>query len=232
VTDETNTSIFDNAKQIAVSRRRFLGASAGLVAAAGVLAACGSDDDDASSSTGSGDDGSSTSTTGAESGGGDASGDLAIAKVAAGLEVLAVGTYTAALDAAGSGALGEVPPAVGEFVTTAMGNHQAHLDAWNKVLADAGEAEVTEPNADLKPVVDAEFAKVTDVAGAAMLALMLEEIAAQTYLKVLPTLSSPEAIQLAGSIQVVDQQHQSVLLFALGQYPVPEVFQQTDKAAA
>jgi hypothetical protein len=227
VTDETSTTSFlDNAKQIALSRRRFLGASAGLVAAAGILAACGDDDDDASTSTGSSDD-STTSTSG-----GDPSGDLAIATVAAGLEVLAVGTYKAALDAAGSGALGEVPPAVGEFVTTAMGNHQAHLDAWNKVLSDAGEAEVTEPNADLKPVVDGEFAKVKDVAGAAMLALMLEEIAAQTYLKVLPTLTSPEAIQLAGSIQVVDQQHQSVLLFALGQYPVPEVFQKTDKAAA
>ncbi|MGI8791748.1 MAG: ferritin-like domain-containing protein, partial [Acidimicrobiales bacterium] len=63
------------------------------------------------------------------------------------------------------------------------------------------------------------------------LALMLEEIAAQTYLKALPVLKSKDAITLAGSIFAVDQEHQAILLFALGKYPVPVVFVQTDKAA-
>jgi len=218
VSDATKgSSRIESMKRTAISRRGFIGAGAGVLVAGGILAATTDDGDD---------DGSSGGSTGS------AAGDLAIAKVAAGLEVLAVGTYKAALDAAGAGALGAVPPAVGEFATTAMKNHQAHLDAWNKVLTDAGETAVTEPNAELKPVVDEQFAQVKDVGGAANLALMLEQIAAQTYLKVLPTLSSPEAIQLAGSIQVVDQQHQAVLLFALGQYPVPEVFQKTDQSAA
>ena len=62
-----------------------------------------------------------------------------MAALAASLEVLAVNTYGAALDAATGGALGEVPPAVAEFVTTAQAHHQAHLDAWNEVLtAPAG----------------------------------------------------------------------------------------------
>ena len=71
-----------------------------------------------------------------------------------------------------------------------------------------------------------------DVAGAAELALMLENIAAQTYLSAIPVIEDPAAIKLAGSIQIIDQQHQAVLLFALGQYPVPEVFQKTDMAAS
>ena len=155
-----------------------------------------------------------------------------MAQLAAGLEVLAVGTYKAALDAAGAGKLGDVPPAVGEFVTTAMKQHQAHLDAWNKVITGAGEAAVTEPNATLKPTVDTAFGAVTDVGGAAKLALMLEQIASATYLNAQNVLTNKDAIQLAGSIQIIDAQHAAVLLYVLGEYPVPDVFAKTDLAAA
>ncbi|MEP7203165.1 MAG: ferritin-like domain-containing protein [Ilumatobacteraceae bacterium] len=158
--------------------------------------------------------------------------DLKVAALAAGLEVLAVGTYKAALDAASAGSLGEVPAAVGEFVTVAMAQHQKQLDAWNGVLAGAGSAEVTEPNATLKPTVDAAFAKVTDVAGAASLALMLEQIAAATYLNAQNVLTDKDAIMLAGSIQIIDAQHVSILLYVLGEYPVPDVFAKVDMAAA
>lgn len=211
-----------------LSRRRFL-AGTGVVGLAVVAAACGGDDEPAvdagDTSTTEGD----TSTTAKADGG--AAGDVEVAKVAAGLEVLAVATYKAAGEAAGAGKLGPVPPAVGEYVKTALAHHTEHLNAWNKVITGAGGTAVTEPNAKLKPVVDAEFAKVKDVGGAAKLALMLEEIASQTYLKVLPTLQSKDAIKLAASIQAVDQQHVAILLFALGMYPVPDVFQKTDKAA-
>ena len=221
----------DRVARTGLNRRRFL-IGAGVTGMAVAISACGGDDEKSSSSTTSS---SKTTAAGGGSttaaGGGKPSGDAAIAMTAAGLEVLAVGTYKAALDAATAKKLGAVPPAVAEYVTTAMGQHQEQLDAWNKVLTDAGAEEVTEPNATLKPVVDAEFAKVKDVAGAAKLALMLEEIAADTYLAALPVLESPEAIKLAGSIQIVDQQHRSILLYALGEYPVPEVFQNTDKAA-
>ena len=204
---------------IALTRRRFLAASS-AVGLAVVAAACGGDDDEGATAD-AGDD-TATGTTGG-------SGDADVAAFAAGLEVLAVNTYKAAGDAAAAGKLGAVPPAVAEFVKTAMGHHQEHLDAWNTVL---GPAKVTSPDARLKPVVDAEFAKVKDVAGAARLALMLEEIAAHTYLKAIPALQGKDAIKLAGSIQAVDQQHQAILLYALGQYPVPETFQKTDKAAS
>jgi len=226
------------------TRRRVLGGAA-VIGAGLVAAACGSDSNDAISpanSTGSGagsqspdstsmgstPQGTATETTAA----GEESIDLKVAGLAAGLEVLAVGTYKAALDAAGAGSLGEVPPAVGEFVTTAMAHHQEHLDAWNKVLSGAGAAEVTEPDATLKPTVDAAFAKVTDVVGAAELALMLEEIAAATYLSAQNVLTDKEAIMLAGSIQIVDAQHAAILYYVLGEYPVPDVFAKTDLAAS
>lgn len=200
-------------------RRGMLAGAAAAVAA--VAAACSS-----SSTTSSG-----SSSTAAAAGGG-ASGDLAVAKLAAGLEVLAVGTYKAAADAATASKLGPVPPAVISFVQTAMAQHQEHLDAWNTVLTGAGQPKVTEPDAKLKPTVDQAFAQVKDVTGAANLALLLEQIAAQTYSKAIPTLQSKDAIKLAAQIQIIDQQHQAILLYALGMYPVPETFQSTAKAAS
>lgn len=229
------------------SRRRLL-AGAGFIGAALVAAACGSDDKAATTTTApAGGDSSTTAsstaettapttadtmapgTTTADDG---AATDGKIATLAAGLEVLAVNTYGAALDAAGKGALGAVPPAVAEFVTKAKAQHQEQLDKWNEVLVAAGAPEVTEPNADLDPVVAAEFAKVTDVVGAAKLALMLEQIAAATYQSAIPVLTSKDAILLAGSIQIIDFQHAAILNFVLGNYPVPDTFGKLDQAVA
>jgi hypothetical protein len=81
-------------------------------------------------------------------------------------------------------------------------------------------------------MVDAAFAKVTDVTGAAQLALLLEQTAAATYQSAIPVLEEPAAIQLAGSIQIIDAQHAAILLFVLGQYPVPDTFGKLDKAVA
>lgn len=199
------------------TRRRFmLGGSA--LAATALLAACGDDDDD----------GGSTSTTPGPAG---PEADLDTAAFAASLEQLAVNTYTAAAAAATAGDLGTVPPAVVEFVTVALSQHQQALSAWNGVLTGAGRPAVTTAPPSLEATVNQQFAAVTDAAGAAQLALMLEQIASNTYLAAVPTLSGPDAITLAGQLQYVDQMHVAVLLFALGQYPVPEVFQSTSKAA-
>ena len=197
-----------------VSRRRFL---AGTTVAAGLAVfavACGDDEDDADTSTGQTPNSTPTTAGGANT-------DLDTAAVAAGLEKLAVDTYTAAGQLATTGKLGAaVPPAVVAFVTTAGKQHQEHLDSWNKVLTGAGRPAVTAPNAQLKPTVDAAAGKLTDVPGAATLALRLEDYASQTYLKVIPTLKSADAIRLASQIFVVDQQHQAILRYVLGLYPV------------
>ncbi len=225
--------------------RRHLLAGVSVLGAGLVAAACGSSSTSASTSTSaSGSAATDTPSTPAATDAAtptespaatdaaSANVDVKVAMLAAGLEVLAVGTFKAALDAAGAGSLGEVPAAVGEFVTVAMAQHQQQLDAWNGVITGAGGSAVTEPNATLKPTVDAEFAKVADVAGAAKLALMLEEIAAATYLSAQNVLTDKAAIMLAGSIQIIDAQHAAVLHYVLGEYPVPDVFAKTDLAVA
>jgi hypothetical protein len=221
-------------------RRRFL-AGIGIGAGAIALAACGGDDDDSSSgdstTTTSGGDDDTTTTAGdttttsteAQGGGG---GDIAVAQLAAGLEVLAVNTYQAAADAAGSGALGEVPPVVVGYVTAALAHHQGHLDTWNGVLTEAGEDEVTEPNADLDPTVQEALGSATDVVAVAELALMLEGIAAATYLDALTMLESEQALDVAGQIFVVDREHMALLTYALGEYPIPDTFATTDESVA
>lgn len=204
-----------------LSRRRFLVGTGVAASAVLVTAACGSDDDTSSSGE------STTSTQGGQQG---ASGDAAVAALAAGLEVLAVSTYKAALDAATAGKLGAVPPAGATFVQTAMAHHQEHLAAWNKVLKSAGQPEVTQPNATLKPTVDAEFAKAKTFGDAAKLALTLEETAAATYLSAIPQLKDKTAINQAASIQAIDAKHAAILLFVLGMYPVPDTFAKETKA--
>lgn len=159
-----------------------------------------------------------------------AAGDLAIARVAASLEVLAVAAYQATLAAAGANKLGAVPPAVATYVQTALGHHQFALEQWNAVIRGAGMQAVTAPPADLNATVQTAFAKVTDVKGAAELALLLEQTAADTYFMAIPKLTIPAAIDLAGNFSIIDQQHASILLFVLGKYPVPETFMSGAKA--
>jgi hypothetical protein len=198
-----------------VSRRRFLTGASVAAGVAVVGVACGKDDKKVAGA-GAAQTASTTATTAA---GGTS--DLDVAMAAAGLEKLATDTYKSALDAATSGKLGDaVPPAVAEFVTTAMKQHQEALDNWNKVITAAGRPAVTTPSASLKPAVDGAFAKVKDVPGAATLALRLEDYASQTYQSVLPTLRSADAIRLAAQINVVGSQHQAILRYVLGLYPV------------
>ena len=166
------------------------------------------------------------------------SGDLAVAAVAASLENLAVFAYTAGLSAATAGKLGTVPPAVATFATTVKGQHQQHADAWNAVLKSHGKAPVTVTNPKLTPVVQSDFAKVSDVTGLAELALTLETIAAQTYQAETAKLQSSTAIALSSSIQPVEMQHIAVLYYVLGKYPgaqtaagTPLAFNPTSKAA-
>lgn len=205
----------------AVSRRRFLlaGAATGVAFAA---AACG---DDAGDPVGGG-----TSET---TGGGRPRAVPAteVAALAAGLEVLAVNTYRTVLEAATGGRLGLVPAAGADYVRTALSHHEQHRDAWNAVLRTAGEPDVTAPDSRLKPTLDAEYAKVRYFADAARLALTLEEIAAATYLDAIAGLGDEEAVKTAASIQVVDAKHVAILRFMLGEYPVPDAFATTDKAA-
>jgi hypothetical protein len=147
--------------------------------------------------------------------------DLDTVALAAGMEKLAADTYTGIVDLVVQGRLGAaIPPAVIEVVLTGGRQHKEHLDTWNAMLAAAARPVVTAPNATLKPAVDAAFARLADVPGVATLALRMEDHASQTYLAAIPTLSSADAVTAAARILVVDQQHQAVLRYLLGLYPV------------
>jgi hypothetical protein len=201
-------------------RRRFLAVS-GITAASGViLAACGSSTPTANGTTGT----SSTTNPSA------VPVDIQVAGLAASLENLAVATYAAAVKAAVSGKLGTVPPAVATFATTAMSQHKDHGAAWNAILSSAGYKPITAPDPVVKTLVDADFAKVTNLTGVAKLALTLETVAAATYLNGLTVVSSPQSIATAASIQPVEMQHAAILNFVLGNYPVPAAFATTTGA--
>ena len=200
--------------EIRTSRRGFL-IGAGAATAGVVLAACSSNSTSSTTTTGA----ATPTTTGSG-----LTGDLAVAALAASLENLAVAAYGDVLTAATAGKLGTVPPAVANFVTTVKGQHTQHAQAWNSAIVAAGHPAITGPDQTLVPVVNSAFAKVTDVTGAAELALTLEDIAAATYQSAVSAVTATSSIKVAASIQPVEMQHAAVLLFVLGEYPVPDAF--------
>ena len=204
---------------------------AALVGAA-VLAACGSDDKKTASTTATtaaptttaaaattaattaATDGS-TATSMADDGG---AMDIVLAKTAASLEKLAVDVYGTA-----AGLLETA--AIVSAATMFAGHHQMHLDALNGVITGAGGDAVTAMNqavfdAIVKPALD----KAKTEADAVMIALTLEEAAAQTYAFAGGALSTPALRSTIMTIGGVEARHAAVLrMAALAQSPL-EVF--------
>ena len=174
-----------------VSRRRFIAGAVGVVA-------------------------------GACSNGGDAGDpDLDFAADAAAIERLAVDHFTGTSRLMTEGRLGAlVPQALAALVADAVGQHRQAQNAWNKILTDAGRAEVTAAPARAQEALNAAGLRVTDILAAATLALRLEDYACQGYQQALVTLVRPEIITLAAQIDVVGHQRQAVLRFLLGRDPV------------
>ncbi len=216
-----NAAITEWTERSRTSRRGFL-IGAGAVAGGALLAACSS-----------GSSSSTTTTSGASGSGstaGKLTGDLAVAALAASLENLAVAAYGDVLTAATAGKLGTVPPAVANFVTTVKAQHTQHAAAWNGAITAAGHQAITATDPVLTPVVTKDFAKVTDVTGAAKLALTLEDAAAATYQSAIGAVKATSSVKVAASIQPVEMQHAAILNFVLGQYPVPLAFSTTSAA--
>jgi hypothetical protein len=156
--------------------------------------------------------------------------DLHVAALAASLENLGVYAYTAGIKAATAGKIGTVPTAVVVFAQTARAQHEQHGAAWNAILASVKEPKVTVTDPVLTPVVNKDFAKVTNYADLAKLALEIEEIAAETYLSAIGALHEAAAIKTAATIEPVEMQHAAILNFVLGNYPVPNAFEPTNLA--
>lgn len=236
--DSEATSLLETLRNGKPTRRGFLFGAGGL-AAAGVVAACSSSSKTGTSSNSGGATTAAKGSSSSDSGGSGttmaatpAADQVKIAMFAASLEILAAKTYGAALAAAQANKLGTVPPAVATFVQTAQTQHQTAADALNKLVTSNGGQAATAGPPSLTQTVNGEFAKVTDVTGAAKLALTLEQVASATYQKYLPKLNIKEAVLGAGQNQILAMQHQAILNFVLGNYPVPDTFGQTDKAVS
>ena len=214
------------AAHINASRRNFLAGglvTAGVVGSGLVLAACGSSSD---SSTGT-----SSAAAGTGTGAASATGDLLVAQLAASLEVLAVGTYDTALTAAGKGSFGTVPPAFATFATTAKAQHTDHAAGWNAALSANGLPMVTTPNPKYNAVVQSALPGLKTIADVAGLALVLETVALETYVKGSGLVTDKANRKVALTIAPVEAQHIAILNFVLGKYPVPNTTIALDQAA-
>jgi hypothetical protein len=188
-----------------------------------LLAACGSDSSDAPSATDPaattpGSTGATTTNMPAMTDNNTAEMDLVLARTAASLEKLAVDAY-------GTAAGLITTPSVLAAATMFAGHHQMHLDALNGVITGAGGSAITQMNqavydALVKPAIDAAKSE----ADAVMLALALEEAAAQTYVFAGGALSTPALRSTIMTIGGVEARHAAVLrMAALAQAPL-EVF--------
>lgn len=202
----------------ASSRRAFL-VGGGTLLGAVALAACS----DGASNPGA----AGTSATTTPSVTPSASADLSALATNASIENLAVFAYGAALTDAPKGKFGKsVPPAIAEFAKHAKAQHTDHAKAFNAALVKAGGQPFTKPDPALAGPVTEMYGKIDDLGGLAKLALTLENTAAATYTKQMGELTSPEAIAAVATIAPVERQHAAILLYVLGEYPVPDTFVQ------
>ena len=145
------------------------------------------------------------------------SSDVQILQTAASIENLAVATYKTALTLPYIGG-SAADPVVTKFCQVTMGQHAQHADSFNAAAQHLGGKAQHKPDPAFVPVVNRAVSGLggaTPSAGAlgvVGLALELENIAAETYVKdtVLATAKSNKA--LFASVMGIEAQHVSVLL--------------------
>lgn len=184
-------------------RRQLFKVGGATIIGAAVLAACGSDD--------KGSDASGGSETTLGGGGTDGENmDLPLARTAASLEKLAVDTYQVGIE---SGLVTTM--AIADAARLFQEHHQAHLDALNGAIKDAGGEEVTEQNqAVFKALVEPAVSAAKAEADIVKLAFDLESAAAQTYAFAGGALSVPALRSTIMTIGGIEARHAAVLQVA------------------
>jgi hypothetical protein len=148
--------------------------------------------------------------------------NVAILQTAASIENLAVSTYSKALGlpyVGGSGA----NPVVRTFVTTTRDQHAAHAKAFNAAVAKLGGKQQTGPDPKYNTVVQQALPKVKGPGDVVSLALSLEDVAAQTYVKDTSMVTTPALRQLFASVAGVEAQHRAILLSIQALLPTPNL---------
>jgi hypothetical protein len=145
------------------------------------------------------------------------SSDVQLLQTAASIENLAVSTYKTALTLpyiGGSGA----DPVITKFAQVTMGQHVQHADAFNAAAKHLGGKAQNKPDPAFVPVVNKAVASLSGATaaqgalGVVGLALELENIAAETYIKDTTLAQSTTNKALFASIMGIEAQHVSVLL--------------------
>jgi Ferritin-like domain len=153
----------------------------------------------------------------ASAAGASSSKDVQVLQTAASIENLAVATYKTALTLpyiGGATANGVVT----KFCQVTMSQHAQHADAFNSAARSLGGKPQNKPDPAFVPVVNKAVKSLTGVPAAqgslavVGLALELENIAAETYVKDTTLVASTSNRALFASIMGIEAQHVAVLL--------------------
>ena len=137
--------------------------------------------------------------------------DVMALQTAAGLENLAVFTYKTALTLPFIGG-GQANGVVKAFAMKTMQQHMEHGQAFNAAVAKLGGKQQTATDPKYTPVVQQAAGKIKGPLDVVSLAITLEDIAAETYVKDVGLVSSSELRGLFASVAGVESQHKAILL--------------------
>jgi Ferritin-like domain len=143
--------------------------------------------------------------------------DVQLLQTAASIENLAVSTYKTALTLPYIGGTA-ANPVVAKFAQVTMGQHAQHADAFNAAAKQMGGKTQSQPDPAFVPVVDKAVKSLGSATaaqgalGVVALAMELENIAAETYVKDTVLAKSTTNKALFASIMGIEAQHVSVLL--------------------
>ncbi len=137
--------------------------------------------------------------------------DVAALQTAASIENLAVSTYQTALTLPFIGG-SSANPVIRAFAQKTMTQHTEHAQAFNAAAVKLGGKAQTGTDPKYAPVVAAAVPKIKGPGDVVSLAITLETVAAETYVKDTSLVTTPDLRQLFTSVAGVEAQHQAVLL--------------------
>ncbi|MGB6161434.1 MAG: ferritin-like domain-containing protein [Pseudonocardiaceae bacterium] len=137
--------------------------------------------------------------------------DVAALQTAAGLENVAVSTYQTALTLPFIGG-SSANPVVKAFAMKTMSQHSEHATAFNAAAQKLGGKPQLGPDPKYGAVVTQAVPTIKNAADVVGLAITLEDVAAQTYVKNVSLVSTQDLRQLFASVAGVESQHRAILL--------------------
>jgi hypothetical protein len=137
--------------------------------------------------------------------------DVMALQTAASIEVLAVNTYKTALTLDFIGG-GSANPVVKAFAMKTMAQHEDHLKGFNAAVKQLGGKQQNKPDPKYAPIVTKAVPTIKGPGDVVALAITLEDVAAQTYVKDVGLVSTAQLRQLFAGVAGVEAQHKAILL--------------------